>query len=218
MFVSTTTSLRGKIGYKGNVELMKQAGFTAYLCACGDGYIGGVTAALGHQYVAGRCTLCGAEDPDYQPNVTVPTLTLKSPTLEFKDMITVNAFYTAENIQDVVEMGMITYSSKVDTWSVETAEYVIPGASYDTASDRYEINILRGTAQQKVAHIASDHVTFAAKSVGGLPYQMERRGIYPAEEEILVGLSCFHMQDCQAVILTRLYLRGRWSRSVRPEE
>lgn len=30
MFVSTTTSLRGKIGYKGNVELMKQAGFTAY--------------------------------------------------------------------------------------------------------------------------------------------------------------------------------------------
>ena len=42
----------------------------------------------------------------------VPTLTLKAPTLEFKDMITVNAMFTAENIQDVVQMGMITYSSK----------------------------------------------------------------------------------------------------------
>ena len=69
--------------------------------------------------------------------VTKPTLTLKSPTLEFKDMITVNAFYTAENIQDVVEMGMITYSSKVSTVSVDTAEYIIPGATYVESSGRY---------------------------------------------------------------------------------
>ena len=34
--------------------------------------------------------------------VVQPTLTLKSPTLEFKDMITVNAMFTAENIDDVV--------------------------------------------------------------------------------------------------------------------
>jgi hypothetical protein len=67
----------------------------------------------------------------------MPTLTLKSPTLEFKDMITVNAFYTAENIQDVVEMGMITYSSKVTGWSVDTAEHVIPGATYVESSGRY---------------------------------------------------------------------------------
>ena len=68
---------------------------------------------------------------------TVPTLTLKAPTLEFKDMICVIAFYTAENIEDVVEMGMITYSSKVDTWNIATAENVIPGASYDDATGRY---------------------------------------------------------------------------------
>jgi hypothetical protein len=66
-----------------------------------------------------------------------PTLTLKAPTLEFKDMITVNAFYTAENIQNVVEMGMITYSSKVSSWSVATAEHVIPGATYDESTGRY---------------------------------------------------------------------------------
>ena len=69
--------------------------------------------------------------------MTQPTLTLKSPTLEFKDMITVNAFYTAENIQDVVEMGMITYSSQVSSWSVATAEHVIPGATYVESSGRY---------------------------------------------------------------------------------
>ena len=69
--------------------------------------------------------------------ITVPTLTLKSPTLEFKDMITVNAMFTAENIEDVVEMGMITYTEKVDEWSVETAAHVIPGTSYDATTGRY---------------------------------------------------------------------------------
>ena len=71
------------------------------------------------------------------PASVVPTLTLKSPTLEFKDMICINAFYTAENTQDVVEMGMITYTSKVSRWSVRSAEYVIPGATYVESSGRY---------------------------------------------------------------------------------
>ena len=68
---------------------------------------------------------------------TVPTLTLKSPTLDFKDMITVNAFFTAENIQSVVEMGMITYSYSVSTPNVATAEHVIPGTKYDENTGRY---------------------------------------------------------------------------------
>ena len=66
-----------------------------------------------------------------------PTLTLKSPTLEFKDMVKVVAFYTAENTQDVVEMGMITYKEKVDDVDINTAEYVIPGATYEQSSNRY---------------------------------------------------------------------------------
>ena len=69
--------------------------------------------------------------------ITQPTLKLKAPTLEFKDMITVNAFFTAENIEDVVEMGMITYSYKSDVVSVETAEHRIPGAAYIESSGRY---------------------------------------------------------------------------------
>ena len=45
--------------------------------------------------------------------------------------------FTAENIQNVVEMGMITYSTKVSSWSVETAEHVIPGTTYDASTGRY---------------------------------------------------------------------------------
>ena len=67
----------------------------------------------------------------------VPTLTLKSPTLEFKDMITVNAMFTAGNTQDVVEMGMITYSSSVSAPNAATAEHMIPGTTYDTNTGRY---------------------------------------------------------------------------------
>ena len=113
-------------------------GYTTYLCAnCGHSYTDHITTPTGHSYSGGQCTTCGSKDPNYNPGATVPTLTLKSPTLEFKDMITVNAFYTAENIQDVVEMGMITYSTKVASWSVATAENVIPGSSYNASTGRY---------------------------------------------------------------------------------
>ena len=83
-----------------------------------------------------KYTETGSSEPEVTPSV-VPTLTLKAPTLEFKDMITVNAMFTAENIEDVVEMGMITYTSKVSSWSVETAEHVIPGTTYDASTGRY---------------------------------------------------------------------------------
>ena len=69
--------------------------------------------------------------------VTIPTLALKAPTLEFKDMICVVAFYTAENTEDVVEMGMITYNEQVETVSIETADCVISGADYEENSGRY---------------------------------------------------------------------------------
>ena len=110
-------------------------GYTAFVCDCGHSYTDQITDRTGHSYENGSCITCGAVDPD--AGATIPTLTLKSPTLEFKDMITVNAFYTAENIQDVVQMGMITYSEKVSTWSVDTAKYVIPGATYDANTGRY---------------------------------------------------------------------------------
>ena len=115
VFYSTNTGTTEKMFIPGNVQI------TFTLVENPDGSL-----SLSYQAAAAA--------------VTKPVLTLKSPTLEFKDMICIVAFYTAQNTQDVVEMGMITYGSKVSSWSVETADYVIPGASLDAASGRYYSN------------------------------------------------------------------------------
>ena len=73
-----------------------------------------------------------------EPSTVIqPVLTLKSPALEFKDMIKVVAFFTADHTEDVVEMGMITYKNQVDTVDIATADHVIPGAEYEANSGRY---------------------------------------------------------------------------------
>ena len=113
------------------------AGSVTKTCSgCGDRQVTTIPAT-GHKYTNGKCSVCGAADPNYSAGVTKPTLTLKSPTLEFKDMISITAFYTAENVKDVVEMGMITYDEKVTTVSVTTADFVIPGATYVESTGRY---------------------------------------------------------------------------------
>ena len=112
-------------------------GVKTYTCSgCGDSYTETIPS-IGHSYENGVCGNCGEADPDYENPVVQPTLTLRSPTLEFKDVIRINAFFTAENTQDVVEMGMITYNRNVSEWNVETADHVIPGAKYDEGSGRY---------------------------------------------------------------------------------
>ena len=40
-------------------------GYTTYTCACGDTYTGAETAALGHSFAEGVCSVCGEVDPDY---------------------------------------------------------------------------------------------------------------------------------------------------------
>ena len=107
-------------------------GYTTYTCSCGSSYTANAVAALGHSYSGGSCTRCGAEDPNYVPPVTQPTLKLSHPSLTFEDVITMNVYYSATNIQDVVEMGLITYSSQVTSFNVNNAEAVIPGYQYNT--------------------------------------------------------------------------------------
>ena len=105
-----------------------EQGYTTHTCACGNSYVTDYVDANGHDYRDGTCSDCGKP---------IPVLTLRSPTLDFRDMIKVVAFFTAENPEDVVEMGMITYKNEVSEWNVDNAEYVIPGAAYDENSGRY---------------------------------------------------------------------------------
>ena len=68
-----------------------------------------------------------------QSGITPPTVSLKSPALTFKDEVLINAFFTVSDWTNVVECGMITYSSKVSAWNVNNAEKIISGHVYDPA-------------------------------------------------------------------------------------
>ena len=49
-------------------------GYTTHTCACGDSYVDTYTDALGHSYANGKCTRCGAADPNYKPAPKAPEL------------------------------------------------------------------------------------------------------------------------------------------------
>ena len=49
-------------------------GYTTHTCACGDSYKDSYTNALGHDYANGKCTRCGAADPNYNPAPAAPEL------------------------------------------------------------------------------------------------------------------------------------------------
>lgn len=113
-------------------------GFTVYTCTvCGICFTGDVISAEGHQYTEGLCSQCGEKDPSYI-EIIQPGIGLRYPTLTFEDVIVMNVYYTASDLESVEEMGLITYTQKVEQWSVENAEFVVPGYDFgDTAGMYY---------------------------------------------------------------------------------
>ncbi len=81
--------------------------------------------------------------------VEVPTITLKYPSLSFEDVIVMNVYYAASDLEDVAEMGLITYSEKVSVYDVETAEHVIPGYAWSEA-DGYYYSTTTGIAAKEL--------------------------------------------------------------------
>ena len=50
-------------------------GYTTHTCnTCGNSYKDSYTNALGHSYASGKCTRCGAADPNYKPAPKAPAL------------------------------------------------------------------------------------------------------------------------------------------------
>ena len=72
-----------------------------------------------------------------EPPVKAPTISLKYPTLSFEDVIVMDIFFAATDLQDVTEMGLITYKSQVSVYNVNNAEAVIPGYDYVAAEGLY---------------------------------------------------------------------------------
>ena len=121
-------------------------GYTTYTCTtCGSSYKSNYTGANGHSYSGGFCTSCGVADPNYAESATVPTIGLKYPTVSFEDMILMNVYYSAANTQDVVEMGLVTYTTEPSAADVATADEVIPGYTLNE-SDGYYFSTTAGIA------------------------------------------------------------------------
>ena len=74
-----------------------------------------------------------------ESTIAPPTVTLRSPALEFKDMIRIAAYFTVSDMTNVEQMGMITYKSRVSNWNVDNAENVIPGYTYDSSKGYYYV-------------------------------------------------------------------------------
>ena len=63
----------------------------------------------------------------YVESVTVPTLTLVAPSLNFEDEIYYNVYYKSSDMTDVMEMGLITFDSYLAEGTIDDALEVIPG-------------------------------------------------------------------------------------------
>jgi hypothetical protein len=112
--------------------------------------------AWGHSYVKGICQSCGAEDPDYTPSAVVPKITLAYPTLSFEEEILMNIYFSVENEQDVLGMGLITYDTKVTEWNINNAKTVVSGYTWSEGSHLYYV-----TTEGIAAKCLNDTIYFA---------------------------------------------------------
>ncbi len=60
--------------------------------------------------------------------VVQPTLTLNYPSLSFESEIVYNVYFTPTNIEDVVEMGLITFASRLEDGTIADAVDILPNA------------------------------------------------------------------------------------------
>lgn len=74
--------------------------------------------------------------------VPTPTVTPKSPTLTFKDEVTIDIHFAATDLGNLTgaDLGLLTWSTARSDGTVADAEANVLGASYNSATDRYLIS------------------------------------------------------------------------------
>jgi hypothetical protein len=70
-------------------------------------------------------------------SVILPTFTLKYPSLSFKDEVKLNVYYDVTDLDNVVDMGLVVFSSKVDNYTVFNAEDLVSGYTYSNSARLY---------------------------------------------------------------------------------
>lgn len=169
------------------------AGVRTYSCACGESYTESIPAT-GHNYVDGVCTVCGAADPDYEPDVTLTSI---SATYSGGDVpvgtavndltgIVVNAHYSDGRTEPVTGYTLsgtiaegnntitVSYGGKTATITVvgiaeeEEVEIFEPEAPVTTsvALDQANtlVNVSTGVTSTNADWVASDYVAIPTDS------------------------------------------------------
>ena len=75
----------------------------------------------------GNDSLINAQWRYQTASATVPTLNLVAPSLNFEDEIYYNVYYTASDVTDIVEMGLITFDSYLAEATIDDAAEFITG-------------------------------------------------------------------------------------------
>ena len=100
-------------------------GVKTFTCAnCGDTYTEPIPA-LEHNYVDGTCQSCGEQE---KVEVQQPGFEFTGASLLFEDEIFYNFYFMPSNTADVVEYGIITFTTKLADGTHADAVDVIPGA------------------------------------------------------------------------------------------
>ena len=73
---------------------------------------------------------------------TTPTVTPKSPSLTFKDEVTIDVHFAATDLGNLTgaDMGLLTWGAARPDGTVDTAEANVQGATYNSATGRYLIS------------------------------------------------------------------------------
>ena len=129
-----------KMFVPGNVEVT----FTATVNHSEDSitlsYVTGSTMATALNMITLRNQLAATTvvEGDVVSTLTQPTISLKDASLTFEDAVQYNIYFTAEDLADVVEMGLITFNSKLTDGTIDDAVDIIPG--FTTVGDRYRVH------------------------------------------------------------------------------
>jgi hypothetical protein len=90
--------------------------------------------------VDGICGNCGEADPNYVKPIVQPVITVGSPSVSFEGEIRYNIYFSASQLDDVVEIGLVLFDTKVADGTIENADQIIPGYTGENGSYMAQTN------------------------------------------------------------------------------
>lgn len=174
------------------------AGVRTYTCACGASYTEAIPAT-GHSYVDGVCTVCGAADPNYNPDATLTSI---SATYSGGDVavgtavtdltgIVVKAYYSGGAVETVTGYTLsgtiaegsntitVSYGGCTTTFTVtgiaeeEELEIIVPDVNNAFVTATFDVAstiVTNGVASGNASWEATDYIEIPA----GYEYVMWR--------------------------------------------